>query len=734
QGQRTQTSYVTSLAEDRDGRLWFGTYAHGVGVSDGRDFAFYTTREGLIHDHVNDVLVDRQGHLWFATAGGVSRYDGQVFQSLVARDGLASDETQVLLQDRAGDVWIGTARGLTRYRPPSVAPPVVVTDVVSHRRHGPAPEVALSTAQGYVAFEFQGRSLARRPEQMAYLYRLQGHVDEWRQMRQRRVEYTDLPRGTYTFQVRAVDRDLNYSAAPAQVRVRVHLPYERAAWTLALGLALGLVAWQSVRVLRRDHLLRRSNEALRQRGGELERARVAAEAASRAKSLFLANMSHEIRTPMNAILGYAQILRRSPDLQLAHAGAMETILQSGDHLLKLINDVLDLSKIEAARMELEEADFDLGELLRTLGSMFALRCREKRLAWRLEGAGHEPLPVRGDEAKLRQILANLLGNAVKFTREGEVALRLERLPEHRYRFSVRDTGPGLSEADRAHLFEPFDQGTAGQRQGGTGLGLALARRQVALMGGSLEVESAPAQGACFHFTVTLPPARSPVARGLEPDWFRVRRLAPGCHLRALVADDVEQNRDILRGMLEGLGAQVQAVESGPEALAALDAFQPDIVFLDIRMPGMDGVETLSRIRQDSAWGGLKAVAVSASVLEHERRAFLAAGFNAFLDKPLRVERICAVLARLLRVQYESAEPQEEGAPSDWGQVALPPELHTRLREAAELYSVTEIEEHLLVLERLGAEQRKLAACLRGLNARQDMEALLRVLQRVGGPP
>ena len=528
-----------------------------------------------------------------------------------------------------------------------------------------------------------------------------------------------------------MDRDLNYSDQPAEVAVRVHLPYERITWIAMTILGIGLFVWQSARVLRRDRQLQRSNRELHQRSEELEKAKEGAEAASRAKSFFLANMSREIRTPMNAILGYAQILRRSPDLPPEHIQAMETIQQSGDHLLDLINDVLDLSKIEAGRMELEEDDFDLGDLLRTLGMMFELHGREKGLGWRLEGVGDGPLPVRGDETKLRQVLGNLLGNAVKFTPEGEVGLRLERLPEERYRFTVRDTGPGLSGQDRIQLFQPFQQGTAGQRQGGTGLGLALARRQVELMGGELEVDSVPGRGSLFSFTLRLPPARLPLLAGTEQDWSRVRRLAPGHVVRALVADDVEENRDILRQMLANLGAEVETAEDGTQVLEKMDRFRPDIIFLDIRMPRMDGIETLRHLRLNPSWRPVKAVAVSASVLENERRAFLAAGFDDFLDKPFRFEWICARLARLLRVEFEYGEREDESAGSDWGGLALPIELLTRLREAAELYSVTEIEEHLAEMGPLGEEHRKLAAHLRGLNANQDMAAILRVLDEVG---
>ncbi|MBI2503863.1 MAG: hypothetical protein HYW07_11600, partial [Candidatus Latescibacteria bacterium] len=259
------------------------------------------------------------------------------------------------------------------------------------------------------------------------------------------------------------------------------------------------------------------------------------------------------RTPMNAILGYAQILQRAPDLGGQHRRAVETIHKSGDHLLNLINDVLDISKIEAGRMVLNPDDFDLGEMLENLGTMFELQYREKGLGWRLEGIGPERLPVHGDEAKLRQVLINLLGNAVKFTREGEVALRLDRLPGHCYGFEVRDTGPGMTEEEQEKIFQPFQQGEAGMRQGGTGLGLTISQRQLGLMGSALKVDSEVEKGSRFFFEVELPPAQSaPRAEGPQT-WGQVTRLAAGFSVKALLADDVAENREILSGMLGELG-------------------------------------------------------------------------------------------------------------------------------------------------------------------------------------
>ncbi len=255
---------------------------------------------------------------------------------------------------------------------------------------------------------------------------------------------------------------------------------------------------------------RRESQRLREQLlAEERRARTAAEAANRAKSIFLANMSHEIRTPMNAILGYAQILRDHSELSEQQRRAVETIHSSGDHLLGLINNVLDLSKIEAGHMELQMVDFDLGQLVQWLAAMFQLRCQQQGLAWRVERVGEGWL-VRGDEGKLRQVLINLLGNAVKFTEAGEVVLRV-REEGQQYYFVVQDTGPGISAQQQQVVFEPFQQGDEGEHKGGTGLGLSIARQYVELMGGELQVASAEGQGARFSFVLSLAPAQGPTA-------------------------------------------------------------------------------------------------------------------------------------------------------------------------------------------------------------------------------
>ncbi|OGG54945.1 MAG: hypothetical protein A3F84_06935, partial [Candidatus Handelsmanbacteria bacterium RIFCSPLOWO2_12_FULL_64_10] len=265
---------IFSIYQDREGYLWFGTEGAGVKRYDGKTFTGFTVKDGLSHNIVRSVLQDQKGHFWFSTyGGGVTQYDGRVFQAMNHLDGLASNQVVPILQDQRGDLWFGTLKGLTRYRPPVPFPPPVAVDaVVADRRHEKATELAIPSTVDLTVFEFHGMSFKTRPEQMVYRYWLRGYDKDWRTTHNRRVEYHDLPRGTYTFEVQAVDRDLVYSERPATVTLRVRVPYERIGWFSALSLAVALVVWQTARVVRRDRRLAAANQDLK-RGIE-ERARL----------------------------------------------------------------------------------------------------------------------------------------------------------------------------------------------------------------------------------------------------------------------------------------------------------------------------------------------------------------------------------------------------------------------------------------------------------------------------
>jgi signal transduction histidine kinase/DNA-binding response OmpR family regulator len=486
---------------------------------------------------------------------------------------------------------------------------------------------------------------------------------------------------------------------------------------------------------------RQGREVLEQQNAELAKAKEAAEQANRAKSQFLANMSHEIRTPMNAILGYSQILQRASDLSPNHRAAVQTIEKSGEHLLSLINDVLDLSKIEAGRMELHTMDFDLRAIVQDLSAMFHPRCDQKRLNWHVEWTGNvglspsvpaAPLIVHGDEGKLRQVLINLLGNAVKFTNAGQVLLRvaLEQGVDGTttIRFEVSDTGVGIPKEAQGLIFQPFQQAAAGVKIGGTGLGLAIAKRQIELMQGTIGVESESGNGSRFWFTVPLMPARAASRLpGVELSTTQPIRLAAGTKIKALIVDDVAENRDVLAQMLAEIGCcDVLIADDGPKGVDLALLERPDIVFMDIRMPIMDGLAAVGEIRKnigartaslsssdglENGAASMKFVCLTASALAHEQERYLAAGFDDFIAKPFRFERICECLTRLLNVAFEEG-PCAEGKSEVTSTATLPSDLRTKLREAAALYNLTAVNLCLNELEKLGPDQRQLSEHLR----------------------
>lgn len=434
------------------------------------------------------------------------------------------------------------------------------------------------------------------------------------------------------------------------------------------------------------------------------------------------------------MLGYAQILQHDTELRTEQRESVDVIEQSGDPLLALINDVLDLSKIEVGHLEVQNIAFDLTELLKGMSLMFQLRCKEKQLGWRIEGLDDRQIIVQGDEGKLRQVLINLLSNAVKFTDSGEVILRVSQ-EKHHFRFEVIDTGVGIKDKDQAAIFEPFQQGEDATVAGGTGLGLAIAQRHIQLMGGELTLESELGTGSCFYFTIPLPPITSDVSTAARDDGRQIVRLAEGYQVTALVADDNQENRESLAKILSLIGVSVIALaKDGQEALDQVRTEMPDIVFMDIRMPKMDGVSAAHQLWREFGQEQAKIVAISASALEHEQKRFLEIGFDAFIPKPFRVEKICQCLAQLLRVEYESAEPMstadDERLPLELSELVLPETLFSRLKAAAELYSITELERYIDEVSQLGSDGRLLAENLRRLMKRYDMDAIIQMLSGV----
>ncbi|MBC8095613.1 MAG: response regulator, partial [Akkermansiaceae bacterium] len=505
------------------------------------------------------------------------------------------------------------------------------------------------------------------------------------------------------------------------------------AWlVLAGGLAFSLLAtaylyggW------RRTQQVARANAALQEEVLVRQRAEAEAEAANLAKSDFLASMSHEIRTPLNAILGYTQLMRRDAALPPEQHDAIAAISSSGQHLLGLINEILDLSKIEAGRMELNVSDFDVAALANGLAATFRPLCAQKRIAFRLQVDAAGRSGVRGDEGKLRQVLINLLGNAVKFTSTGEVYLHLKAGPDHRWLFEVIDTGLGIPEDEQQHIFKPFHQGSGAQHQGGTGLGLAIAQRQVELLGGKLELQSERGIGSRFGFSVPLPPALAAVEQESLP---LNRRIAGARTVRALVVDDNRENRNVIGGMLEAAGCEVTFAPSGEAALVEVRARQPDIIFLDLLMPGMSGAETARKIVAETNGKCPPLIAHTASALTRYREEALAAGCVDFFAKPFRCERLYECLEQHLGVTFEETAPVATESPVvsplKLDRVALPESLCARLMVAAELHSTTALKACLQELRQHGPEATRLATEIRHLMRSYDMDGIQRLLSDI----
>src|SRR5687768_6317011 len=362
--------------------------------------------------------------------------------------------------------------------------------------------------------------------------------------------------------------------------------------------------------------------------------------ANRAKSVFLANMSHEIRTPMNAILGFSQLMLRDRDLTPRQGQFLGTINRSGEHLLALINDIVEMSKIEAGRTTLNPSTVDLPALLTDLEMMFRVRTDEKRLSFAVETAADVPQFIVTDINKLRQVFINVLGNAVKFTDQGGIVVRVhaERQsatpPGPSLCVEVEDTGPGISPEDQDKLFRHFEQTKTGQQAGtGTGLGLAISREFVRLMGGAITVSSQLEKGSVF--AIQLPMKEGEADAVVAKDKARhVLKLQPGqAPCRVLIADDVEDNRQLLAQLLTPIGFEVRLATNGAEAVAEFERWRPQLVLMDFRMPVMDGHEAIRRIRAMPGGKDSIVIAVTASAMDENRQQLMAIGADDFIGKP-----------------------------------------------------------------------------------------------------
>ncbi|WP_374951951.1 two-component regulator propeller domain-containing protein [Mucilaginibacter sp.] len=632
---------VPDIYEDTKGRIWISTFT-GLNLFDPvtRHFTVYTRKNGLPSDIIYAARDDDEGKIWISSNNGLTAFDPvrNTFKNYTVEDGLQEDEfkSHSAFKGNSGRLYFGGVNGFNAFSPgqilkPEGFSPLAITALQIFNKtirpatndKDPSPlkkdisdakSITLNYKQSVISLEFAALDYTS-PDKKKYAYMLEGFDSEWNYIGSRHsATYTNLSAGTYVFKVKYQNSAGAWSPVTSGLTIITKPPFWLTWWFKIIAIAFVAICVYLIfrarvkaikeqrnmlekQVAERTLRLAQMSEDERVLREDAEKAREEAEKANRAKSIFLATMSHEIRTPMNGVMGMATLLGSTP-LNKEQKEYTETIKSCGDTLLNVINDVLDFSKIESGNMELDEQDFDLRDCIETVLDVFAERAARSNLDLVYQVEHNVPAQIIADNYRLRQVLINLVGNAVKFTAKGEVFICVKQKSniedEIELLFEIRDTGIGIPPNKLDRLFKAFSQvdSSTTRKYGGTGLGLAISEKLVNLMGGDIAVKSEVGKGTTFSFTIMAKP-------GLKAQRNYVHiNLAGMAQKRILVIDDNQTNREILEEQLKQWNLIPVIAASGEEALRLLEGPQPvDLAISDMNMPEMDGIQLARRIRE-----------------------------------------------------------------------------------------------------------------------------------------
>lgn len=663
-------NFINSIYEDQDGVLWIGT---GGGLNkfekDYRQWTIYTKKDGLPHDVVYGIMEDRRRNLWISTEKGLSRFapGKKTFKNYDKLDGLQGDEFHLGAHYKnpvSGEMFFGGANGLNSFFPDRIednpyVPPVVITafkkfnqPVKFEKAVNEMKEIKLSQKDSFFSIEFAALNY-RNPEKNQYAYMLEGFNNDWVYCgTQRTASYTNLSGDTYIFRVKASNNDGVWNDQGTSIRIVILPHFWMTGWFRILVIAFVLVSIYFIHRLRVRSIETRKvmlEKLVKERTKELEWQRRAAEEANRFKSDFLARVSHEIRTPLNAIIGFNDMLLHT-DLNDEQRDYIHTVRRSGEALLNLINDILDFSKVESGQLTLESIDFDPEVMAFDVCELMRPRIEGKPIEIFCRIGDRVPSNVKGDPGRYRQVLVNLLENAVKFTNRGEIHLGIDAEDEDQISItlhaSVKDTGIGIPIEKQENIFKTFQQadGSTTREYGGTGLGLCICKEISKLMGGDVWVESEPGKGSIFHFLAALEKSVKRPGIRVPPKSLVGKKV--------LLVDDNQHNLEILSPLLHSAGMGVVTLNNGadvlPTLLAAHKNREPfDLCILDIRLPDINGDEVARQIRSsDSFNSDLPLVAFTYSYSK-QANTFLDSGFDGFLSKPVQRTKLIEILEQLL---------------------------------------------------------------------------------------